>query len=62
MLRLSSALYSIIGTSLAGSLIIASLVMGFDTATPIIIAAAIGAVAGVPASYLVARAITRNIK
>ena len=47
MLRLSSALYSIIGTSLAGSLIIASLVMGYDTATPIIIAAAIGAVAGV---------------
>jgi hypothetical protein len=62
MLRLSSALYSIIGTSLAGSLIIAALVLGYDTAVPIVVAAAVGAVLGLPASYFVARAITQNIK
>jgi hypothetical protein len=62
MLRLSSALYSIIGTSLAGSLVIAALTLGYDTASVIIIAAALGAVAGVPVSYYVARAITQNIK
>ncbi|SFR33704.1 hypothetical protein SAMN04488005_0538 [Yoonia tamlensis] len=62
MLRLSSALYSIIGTSLAGSLVIAALTLGYDTAVPIMVGAAIGAVAGVPVSYFVARAITRNIK
>jgi hypothetical protein len=62
MLRLSSALYSIIGTSLAGSLVIAALTLGYDTAMPIMIAAAVGAVAGAPVSYYVARAITQNIK
>jgi hypothetical protein len=62
MLRLSSALYSIIGTSLAGSFVIAALTLGYDTAVPIIVAAAVGAVLGLPASYFVARAITQNIK
>ena len=62
MLRLSSALYSIIGTSLAGGLIVVALTLGYDTALPIIIAAAVGAVVAVPVSYLVARAITQNIK
>ncbi len=62
MLRLASTLYSIIGTSLAGSFVIAALVTGYDTAVPIIVAAAVGAVLGLPVSYFVARAITQNIK
>mgnify|MGYP000754627083 CR=1 FL=1 len=62
MLRLASMLYSIIGTSMAGALVVAALTMGYDTALPIIIAAVVGAVLGVPTSYFVARAILNNIK
>lgn len=58
MLRLASLLYSIIGTSLAGAFIIAALVAGFDTGRGIILAAAFGAVLGLPAAWMVARAIT----
>lgn len=60
MFKLASILYSIVGTSLAGSAIIASLVMGYDTLTPILIAAGIGFVAGLPVSYLIARQITQS--
>ncbi|WP_342071735.1 CTP synthetase [Yoonia algicola] len=60
MLRLASMLYSIIGTTMAGTLIIAALTAGYDTLVPILIAAGIGAVAGIPISYLVAQAITKN--
>ncbi|MFO8126058.1 CTP synthetase [Yoonia sp.] len=60
MLRLASMLYSIIGTTLAGILIIAALTAGYDTLVPILIAAGVGAVAGLPVSYLVAQAITKN--
>lgn len=60
MLRLASMLYSIIGTTLAGILIIAALTAGYDTLVPILIAAGVGAVAGIPVSYLVAQAITKN--
>ncbi|KQI70444.1 CTP synthetase [Loktanella sp. 5RATIMAR09] len=60
MLRLASMLYSIIGTTMAGTLIIAALTAGYDTLIPILIAAGIGAVAGIPISYLVAQAITKN--
>lgn len=57
MLRLAAMLFAIIGTSLAGSFIVASLVAGYDTTRPIIIAAVLGFVVAVPVSYLVARAI-----
>lgn len=57
MLRLAAMLFAIIGTSLAGSFIVASLVMGYDTTRPIIIAAVLGFIVAVPVSYLVARAI-----
>lgn len=60
MLRLASMLYSIIGTTLAGILIIAALTAGYDTLVPILIAAGVGAVSGLPVSYLVAQAITKN--
>jgi predicted PurR-regulated permease PerM len=57
MLRLASILYSIIATSLAGIGVIAVLTMGYDTLTPILVAAVIGAVLAVPVSYLVAKRI-----
>jgi hypothetical protein len=60
MLRLASMLYSIIGTTMAGTLIIAALTAGYDTLVPILIAAGVGAVAGGPISYLVAQAIISN--
>jgi hypothetical protein len=58
MLRLASILYSLIATSLAGSFIIAVLTMGYGTLQPILLAAAVGAVAALPVSYLVAKKIT----
>lgn len=60
MIRLAGVLYSIISTTLAGSAIIAALVMGYDTLVPILIAAAIGFLAALPASYFVAKEITRK--
>ncbi len=60
MFRLASMLYSIIGTTLAGTLIIAVLTAGYDTLVPILIAAGIGAVLGIPLSFWVAKAITAN--
>ena len=58
MLRLASILYSLIATTLAGSFIIAVLTMGYGTLQPILLAAAGGAVAALPVSYLVAKKIT----
>ena len=60
MFRLASMLYSIIGTSLAGSFIVAALTMGYDTLIPIVGAAAIGAVLALPISWMVAKAIVQN--
>ena len=56
MLRLASVLYSLIGTTLGGSLMVAALVSGFDTLIPILIAAASGFVLAVPVSYFIAKA------
>ncbi len=60
MLRLASILYSIVGTSLAGSFIIVALVSGYGTLMPILGGAVIGAVLAIPVSYFVARAIISN--
>jgi hypothetical protein len=57
MFRLASILFSIIATTLAGGAIVVSLVMGFDTLVPILIAAGIGFVAAVPVSYVIAKQI-----
>ena len=46
MLRLASILYSVIGSSLAGTFVIAALVTGYDTLWPILSAAALGGVLG----------------
>ena len=57
MLRLASILYSLIGTTLAGSLVVVALTMGYDTLSPILMAAAVGFVAALPVTWLVAKAI-----
>ena len=55
MFRLSLILHLFIGSTIAGSAVIAALVTGYDTAVPILIAAALGFVAAVPVSWAVAR-------
>lgn len=62
MFQFTMMLYSIIGTSVAGAFIVAALASGNDTLMPILIAAGLGAVVALPASYLVARAIMANKK
>lgn len=58
MLRLAALLYSIVATSLAGTLIVVVLVAGRTSASAILIAAVVGALAALPVSWLIARAIT----
>lgn len=55
MIRLAGLLYTLISTSLAGTAIIAVLVAGYDTLTPILIAADVGFIAAAPVSWMVAR-------
>lgn len=55
MLRLGFILHLFIGSTVAGSAVIAALVLGGDTLVPILIAAAIGFVAAVPVTYIVTK-------
>jgi hypothetical protein len=55
MFSLASMLYSLIATTLAGSAIVVSLVLGYDTLVPLLIAAGIGCAAALPASLIVAK-------
>ncbi|QAX29319.1 hypothetical protein [Leisingera sp. NJS204] len=55
MLRLASVLYSLIGSSLAGVGVIAVLVAGLVSTQAILASAAIGAIAGLPVAWLVAK-------
>ncbi len=57
MLRLAFILYSLIGTTLAGSLVIAALTMGQDTLKPILVAAAAGFLIAIPATWVIAKKI-----
>ncbi|MDT8329123.1 MAG: CTP synthetase [Roseovarius sp.] len=57
MLRLGFILHLFIGSTLAGSAVIAALVMGRDTMTPILIAAAIGFVIAIPVTWMVTKAL-----
>ncbi len=56
MARLAAILYSIIGTTMGGSLMVVALVMGYDTLVPILISVGAGFVLAVPVSYYVAKA------
>ena len=58
MIRLALILYALIGTTLAGSFMVAALTAGYTTAQPVIATAVLGFALGIPVSYLVARAMT----
>ncbi len=60
MFGLAGILYSLISTTLAGTAIVVSLVMGYDTLVPLLIAAGIGFVAALPASIIIAKQIQRQ--
>ena len=60
MLRLASILYSLIGTTLAGTAMLAVLTAGYDTLVPIVAAAVAGAILALPVTYFVAREITQT--
>lgn len=60
MFRLASILFSLIATTLAGTAIIAVLTAGYVTLIPVVSAAALGALAAVPVTYLIAREIYRT--
>lgn len=60
MLRLASVLYAMVGTTMAGIMVVVALVTGYDTLNYIVMAAAIGAIAGLPAAYFIAKTITAN--
>lgn len=60
MLRLASILYSLIGTSVAGSLVVAALTMGYDTMKPVVAVAAIGFLLAVPITWFVTKGIVEN--
>jgi predicted PurR-regulated permease PerM len=55
MLRLGFILHLFIGSTLAGSAVIAALVIGQDTLAPILIAAALGFAAAIPVTWIVAK-------
>lgn len=57
MTRLALMLYIFIGSTLAGSAMVAALATGYGTTMPLIISAAVGAVAGIPISAMVAKAL-----
>lgn len=60
MFRLATVLYSLIGTTLAGSFLVAALTMGMDTMEPIVVAAGVGALLAVPVSWFVAKKIVES--
>lgn len=55
MLRLASLLYSLIGTTLAGSAIVVALVLGLDDLNGILAAAILGALVALPVAVFVAK-------
>jgi uncharacterized membrane protein len=57
MLRLGFILHLFIGSTLAGIGVIAALVSGYDTLYPILIAALVGYVLSLPATWAVTRAL-----
>ncbi len=57
MTRLMMILFSIVSTTLMGMGIVAALTLGYDTLTPILVAAGFGFVAALPVSWGLARQI-----
>ena len=57
MTRLALVIFSIASVTLMGIAVVVALVIGQDTLVPIVVAAALGLVASVPVSWMVARQI-----
>ena len=57
MTRLALVIFSILSVTCMGIAIVVALVAGWDTLVPIVVAAGVGLVASVPASWIVARQI-----
>ncbi|MGY6411385.1 MAG: CTP synthetase [Alkalilacustris sp.] len=57
MTRLALVLFSILSVTCMGIAVVVALVAGWDTLVPIVVAAGVGLVASVPASWIVARQI-----
>lgn len=57
MLRLASMIYTIASATMMGIFIVVALTAGYDTLKYIVIAAVVGAIVALPASYYIARAI-----
>lgn len=55
MFALMLVIHIFLGTTVAGSAVVAALVLGFDGALPIVIAAAVGFFAAFPLSWLIAK-------
>ena len=58
MLRLASIIFTMAGATLAGIAIVVALTMGYDTLRPVVVAAAVGFAAAVPATWIVTRKIS----
>jgi hypothetical protein len=56
-MRLMMILFSMIGTAMAGTGVIAVLTMGYGTLWPIVAAAAVGTVLALPVSWYISREI-----
>ncbi len=55
MFRLALIMHLFIGSTIAGSAVVAALASGYDTMMPILIAAAVGFVVAIPVSAIVAK-------
>lgn len=55
MFRLAIILHIFIGSTLAGSAIVAALVAGFDSATALIVAALLGFIVAIPVAAIIAK-------
>lgn len=55
MTRLFMIIYTLAATTLAGSAMVAVLVIGLDTLTPILAALGLGALAAIPVAWLITR-------
>lgn len=60
MWRLAGILHLFIGSTLAGSAIVAGLVMGYDDMNGVLIAAALGFIVSFPVTWLIARQLWQN--
>lgn len=60
MLRVFGLVYPMVGTALAGGAVVVVLTLGRVDLAPILGAAAVGAVAALPVSWLVARKLSQD--